>query len=107
MLPGLKVPVEVKAIVPESVVEQSTAKGAPVIASIVIVFPPAQEVEPLNVKSSKRNVPVPDAPDNEITIVTVPVRPVKPVIGVTPINAPVVGTEPDPTLVPLIVIDQF
>ena len=64
---------------------------------------------PFKVKSSKRNVPpVPPEPVNEITTVIVPVKfcMVDETV-VDPIDAPVVGTEPDPTEVPLIVIDQF
>ena len=63
---------------------------------------------PFNVKSSSRNVPVADAPDNEITILTVPLRLFTGfVTAVVPIAAPVVGIVPEPTAIPLIVIDQF
>ena len=63
---------------------------------------------PFNVKSSKRKVPVADAPDNDITIVIVPARLLtgfKTVV--VPMAAPVVGTVPEPTEIPLMVIDQF
>lgn len=104
----MKVPEEVKATDPTADVEQFTANGEVETVPVVIVFEGApQDIEPFNVKSSKRKVPVPEAPDNEITIVTVPVSPVNPLTVVKPTLDPVVGTVPEPTLFPLIVMLQF
>jgi hypothetical protein len=86
---------------------QSTEKGTLATAPVVIVVGLPQEVLPFKVKLSNLKVPEPEAPDSEITTVIVPVRPVIPTTGVDPIIEPVVGTVPDPTLVPLIVMDQF
>lgn len=101
-------PVEVKVTVPAVFVPaQSTEKGVLETVPVVMVLELPQEVLPVNVKSSNRKVPVPDAPDKEITMVTVPVSPVIPLTGVEPTIEPVVGTVPEPTPVPFIVIDQF
>lgn len=67
-----------------------------------------EETVPVNWKSSNLNVPVPVALDNEMTTETVPVSPfIAFATFVEPVDDPPVDTEPLPTLVPLIVIDQF
>ena len=69
---------------------------------------PVEVTDPYKVKSSNLNVPDPDAADIVSTTVIVPVKFVIALeTDVEPKAAPVVGTVPDPTAVPLIVIDQF
>lgn len=61
---------------------------------------------PFIVKSSNRNVPVPEALESVITNVTVPVSPVLPETVSVPVLAPVVGTVPLAIAAPpLIVIE--
>ena len=63
--------------------------------------------EPVKVKSSNRAVP-PVELDMVYTTVITPVRPDTGLATlVEPINAPVAGTVPEPTEIPLMVIDQF
>jgi hypothetical protein len=63
---------------------------------------------PFKTKLSNLNEPVPVALLRVKTIVTFPVNPVTGLVtAVIPVDAPVVGTVPLPTAVPLMVIDQF
>lgn len=56
---------------------------------VVIVLGDKHDTLPLSVKSSKRKVPVPLAPDNSRVIVTVPVRIIEQVPEIT---LPLAGT---------------
>ncbi|OQB35273.1 MAG: hypothetical protein BWY06_03207 [Candidatus Latescibacteria bacterium ADurb.Bin168] len=67
----------------------------------------AADTVPISWKSSSRNVPVPEAPLNVITTVIVPVLSETAfATDVWPIEAPDVPTEPEPTEIPLMVMDQ-
>lgn len=78
-------------------------------AMVVMVGVTATGVtEPFNVKSSKRQVPALVAPEREMTTVMVPVKLFTAFATVVvPMEDPPVEIVPEPTLMLLIVMDQF